>query len=156
MTTRSYINSRVDGRPHQGKHQGAGIVLKAQPDGHQASHDSLPSDSLVSVNTGLLDDVPILPNIQAETPSPNLIKYKVPASAGDAVRFYQAEMPRYDWAVQQKHLIRPDLAVLSYAKDGKRATIIIHQDGEALTRIMITIAGQISGEKDKQTCQRHA
>jgi hypothetical protein len=91
------------------------------------------SDNLLSL------DIPILPDTQAEIPSPNLIKYQVPASAGDAVRFYQLEMPRNDWAAHQQHLIRPELAVLSYVKDSKRATIIIHQDNELRTRVMITL-----------------
>ena len=84
-------------------------------------------------------DIPILPNIQAEVPSPDLIKYRVSVGAGNAAQFYQAEMPKNRWVASQDHLIRADLAVLSYAKEGRRATIIIHQDGRAETRVMITV-----------------
>ena len=84
-------------------------------------------------------DIPILPGTQAEVPSPDLIKYRVAAGACDAARFYQAEMPKNQWVAFQDHLIRADLAVLSYAKEGRRATIIIHQDGRVGTRVMITV-----------------
>lgn len=84
-------------------------------------------------------DIPILPNIQAEVPSPNLIKYQSAAGAFDAAQFYQAEMPKNKWVASQQHLIRADLAVLSFAKDERRATIIIHQDGRRETRVMITV-----------------
>lgn len=84
-------------------------------------------------------DIPILPNTRPEAPSPNLIKYQIAAGARDAALFYQAEMPKNQWVDSQEHLIRADLAVLSYAKGDKRATIIIHQDGGSGTRIMITV-----------------
>jgi len=90
----------------------------------------------------LHDDIPIVPDSQAESPSPNLIRYQVANGAGDAVRFYQDEMPKNDWQVSSSHLIRPGVAVLSYCKDGRRATIIIHQDDSLRTRVMITIAQQ--------------
>jgi hypothetical protein len=84
-------------------------------------------------------DIPVLPNIRPEVPSPDLIKYQIPASAREAVQFYQAEMPKNQWVASQQHLVRPDVAVLSYAKEDRRATIIIHQDGRMETRVMITV-----------------
>jgi hypothetical protein len=84
-------------------------------------------------------DIPVLPNIQAEAPSPDLIKYQISAGAREAALFYQAEMPKNQWVASQQHLVRPDMAVLSYAKENRRATIIIHQDGRTGTRIMITV-----------------
>jgi hypothetical protein len=84
-------------------------------------------------------DIPILPNIQAEVPSPNLIKVQSAYGARDAAQFYQAEMPKNQWVASQQHLVQADLAVLSFAKDERRATIIIHQDSRASTRIMITV-----------------
>jgi hypothetical protein len=84
-------------------------------------------------------DIPVLPNIQAEVPSPDLIKYQVRAGAREAARFYQAEMPANQWVASQQHLVRSDVAVLSYAKEDRRATIIIHQNGRTETRIMITV-----------------
>jgi hypothetical protein len=129
------------------------MALKAQSGRHLASHDSPLAESLLSADRGLAGDIPILAESQAEIPSPSLIKYRAPASAGATVRFYQLEMPRNDWAAYQEHLIRPHLAVLSYTKDGRRATIIIHQDGDALTRVLITVAGQVSGEVEGGACQ---
>ena len=84
-------------------------------------------------------DIPLLPNIQAEAPSPNLIKYQISAGARDAARFYQDEMPKHQWVAAEQHLIRGNVAVLAYAKEERRATIIIHQDAYSGTRIMITV-----------------
>jgi hypothetical protein len=84
-------------------------------------------------------DIPILPNIQAEVPAPDLIKYQSPADACDAAQFYRAEMPRNQWVASQQHLVRADRAVLCYAKEDRQATIIIHQDDRRGTRIMITV-----------------
>jgi hypothetical protein len=84
-------------------------------------------------------DIPLLPNTKAEVPSPNLIKVQSASGAWDAAQFYQAEMLKYQWVAAQQHLVRADLAVLSFAKEDRRATIIIHQDGGAKTRIMITV-----------------
>ena len=86
------------------------------------------------------DDIPIVPDVRAESPSPNLIKYQIANGAGDPVRFYQEEMPKNNWRVSTSHLIRPGLAILSYHKEGRRATIIIHQDDTLRTRVMITLA----------------
>jgi hypothetical protein len=83
-----------------------------------------------------------LPDTRVDVPSPNLIKYQPAIGAAEAARFYQAEMPTHQWMVSQSPLIRTNLAVLSYVKDGRRATIIIHQDETVRTRIMITIAHQ--------------
>jgi hypothetical protein len=88
------------------------------------------------------DDIPIVPDSQVDLPAPNLIKYQIADGAENAIRFYQVKMPEHDWLTSQNHLIRPNLAVLSYHKNGKRATIIIHQDETVRTRIMITIARQ--------------
>jgi hypothetical protein len=59
--------------------------------------------------------------------------------AQQAALFYQAEMPRHQWVISQQHLVQPSLAVLSFAKEARQATIIIHQDGRAGTRIMISV-----------------
>jgi hypothetical protein len=92
--------------------------------------------------TTIHDDIPILPDSQIDIPAPNLIRYQIADGAGGAIHFYQIKMPENDWLTSQSHLIRPNLAVLSYHKNGKRATIIIHQDEAVCTRIMITIARQ--------------
>jgi hypothetical protein len=84
-------------------------------------------------------DIPIPPNIQATIPSPNLIKYQVQTGAQDTARFYEAEMPKNQWMVSQQHLVETDLAVLSFAKEAKQATIIIHQGDGTGTRVMITV-----------------
>jgi hypothetical protein len=89
-------------------------------------------------------DIPILSDT-VDVPSPNLIKYHTAQDAGDTVQFYQVEMPKNDWQASQKHLIRPNLAVLSYRKDGRWATIIIQQDEATRTRVMITIARHKAG-----------
>jgi hypothetical protein len=88
------------------------------------------------------DDIPVLPGTGVDVPSPNLIKYQLATSAAEAAHFYQTEMPTYQWLASQSPLIRTNLAVLSYVKDGCRATIIIHQDEAARTRVMVTIVHQ--------------
>jgi hypothetical protein len=84
-------------------------------------------------------DIPLLPNTQPEAPSPDLIKYQIAVGARAAAMFYQTEMPKNKWVASQQHLVRADRAVLSYAKENRQATIIIHQDDRRGTRIMITV-----------------
>jgi hypothetical protein len=96
-------------------------------------------DATKETKSNMPADIPLLPNIHAEAPSPNLIKYRIALGARDAAQFYQVEMPKNQWVAFEEHLIRADLAVLSFAKADKRATIIIHQDGGTDTRIMITV-----------------
>jgi hypothetical protein len=91
---------------------------------------------------GVPMDIPILPNTKTEVPAPDLIKYQASTDARDTALFYQAEMPKNQWVAVQQHLVRANLAVLSYAKADRRATIIIHQDAGAGTRVMISVTAQ--------------
>jgi hypothetical protein len=97
------------------------------------------ADATRQTELNMPTDIPILPNSQALVPSPNLIKCRSAAGAQDAAQFYQVEMPKRQWVASQQHLVQADLAVLSYAKDSRQATIIIHHDDGAGTRIMIMV-----------------
>ena len=84
-------------------------------------------------------DIPVLAHCTAET-WPGLVKYRIASSIDSAVQFYRDEMPKNGWSAMDGMLIQPHIAVLSYAKDDKVATIIMNRDRTVKTMVVIHIS----------------
>jgi hypothetical protein len=84
-------------------------------------------------------DVAILPDAKIESATANFITYQTASGVEDVVKFYQSEMVQQGWAANEGNVFESDRANLVYNKADEVAMLIIHQQVEGKTTVVITI-----------------
>lgn len=88
------------------------------------------------------EDIPMLPDANIEFSSAELITYLTGSSVADAAAFYEDQMPANGWTVAEGSMAMEDMAMMSYQKDNRLASIIISVTDEEGTSILISLETQ--------------
>jgi hypothetical protein len=84
-------------------------------------------------------DIPVMPDATEQTTMGAMITYKSASPFREVVDFYQDEMPNNGWEPSgDEPMLTEELAMLTYEKDGKKASITITTDGGQVS-VLISI-----------------
>ncbi len=84
------------------------------------------------------ETLPIMEGATEQASFGQMTTYKVTAKMDDVVKFYKAEMPKAGFTADGDATISEGFGSMAFAKDGKKANIILTADGDTVN-VMITV-----------------
>lgn len=95
-----------------------------------------------SANTGLPNDIPIYPGAQlVGTTAPGQASFQMPGSPQAISSYYQTEMPKHGWKIDQVQDNGADGILLAFSKAGRTAHFAIAPGASARqTTVLITVS----------------
>lgn len=79
------------------------------------------------------EDIPVYPGGNNVVGTAEALTYQVSATAQEVVDFYKAEMPNNGWEESQEPVATGPVTALTYAKDGREATVTVTEFGGSIT-----------------------
>ncbi len=88
---------------------------------------------------GPAEDIPVMADATEKSTFGSMIMYKTTSTFREVVDFYQQEMPGKGWkASSEEPLIMEQMAMLTYEKEGRKASITITVEGNQVS-VMISV-----------------
>ena len=94
---------------------------------------------------GAAEDIPLMPDAQDTASFGEMTTYSSASPLDDVVAFYRAEMPANGWTEDESAggLSTDELAMLTYTKEGRTASITITFDSSSnTTSVLISVSGE--------------
>jgi hypothetical protein len=118
----------------------------AQPEsGSQPAEEPLNNESACGPGAGERQDIPLLPDAKLESKAGSFITYQTTTPLAQVVQFYQDGMTQQGWTTSGNNLIQADQADLIYTKTNTVAMLMLQQEAEGGTKIVISLNNPEAG-----------